>query len=373
VGGFGSLFDALVSPDIRAYNRIVVFVAFFSLYSAGTLLLRVRACLPARLAGGRVGTGAALLLLLGAGIADQVPLGALAAIRSQSAPAFSEVDAFVSHIEARLTPGAMVFQLPHESIPVDRSRRRQMRLYDGGRPYFSSRTLRWSWGSMVGRSGDWQMLVARLPPVSLARTLALAGFSGIWIDRLGYSSEGEATRLEAALEQTTSGRVEASDGGRYSFLDLRSYRRLLESSLPKPVFAAVRLRALTPPFRLRWQEGCSEERASLRSSRTGCGASASGVIRNPLLHAVHLRISGQVRSRRPGRVMIDAGGSTKTLDVDAAPTAYEQDVTIGAGRPLSVRISFDGPCPDAGNDTCIELIDLLALPIAGNGHERGGS
>ena len=35
VGGFGSLFSLLVSPDIRAYNRIVVFIAFFSLLAAG--------------------------------------------------------------------------------------------------------------------------------------------------------------------------------------------------------------------------------------------------------------------------------------------------------------------------------------------------
>src|SRR5439155_3297028 len=41
IGGFGSLFGLLVSPQIRAYNRISIFMAFFSLFAIGVLLDKI--------------------------------------------------------------------------------------------------------------------------------------------------------------------------------------------------------------------------------------------------------------------------------------------------------------------------------------------
>src|SRR6188474_1020876 len=47
IGGFGSLFALAITPQIRTYNRISVFIAFFSLIPIGllidTLLRKVQA------------------------------------------------------------------------------------------------------------------------------------------------------------------------------------------------------------------------------------------------------------------------------------------------------------------------------------------
>jgi phosphoglycerol transferase len=374
VGGFGSLFSALVSPDIRAYNRIAVFVAFFSVYAAGILLRRAWARLPRGYREGTAPRAAALALLLGLGIADQVPVGALAAVRAETAPTFAEVDSFVAGLEEQLPPGAMVFQLPHQSIPVSTRARPPIELYDPGRAYFSSRSFRWSWGSMVGRTGDWQMLVARLPPARLVRTLALAGFSGVWLDRRAYPGEGAAARLEAALEEAASGRIQASAGGRYSFLDLRDHRRLLEVTLEPDILEAERLLALTPPFRIRWLEGCAEERVEVRSMWRQCGSRASAVLRNPLPSTVRARITGRLRAPGPGRLTLDAGGSVQILEVHGRAVPYQQDVAIAGGRPMALELRFDGPtCTEEGAAPCFEVVDLHALRLTSEGQDLAAS
>ena len=50
IGGFGSLFAFLVSPDIRAYNRITGFLAFFALVAVGIALDRFHNSRTPRLA-----------------------------------------------------------------------------------------------------------------------------------------------------------------------------------------------------------------------------------------------------------------------------------------------------------------------------------
>jgi phosphoglycerol transferase len=120
VGAFGSLFSPLVSPEIRAYNRIVVFIAFFSLLAAGlgferlqTLL--IRRC-PARAA--LIHGGVLLTLLLA--VLDQATTTALRGAHASYARQFDVHREFVSRLESRLPRGAMVFQLSTPRRPSTR-------------------------------------------------------------------------------------------------------------------------------------------------------------------------------------------------------------------------------------------------------------
>ncbi|HXY39742.1 MAG TPA: hypothetical protein VEQ10_08735, partial [Vicinamibacteria bacterium] len=151
VGGLGSIFSIVVANDIRGYNRIVVFIAFFSFYASAVMLSRTLV----RFMASPWLRWLALAAVCAFGVSDQVPRSFLAAVRADTAPAFAEDESFVALLESGLPRGAMVFQLPDATIPLDLDSRPPMMTYDPGRAYVSSRSLRWSWGSITGR-GDWQ-------------------------------------------------------------------------------------------------------------------------------------------------------------------------------------------------------------------------
>src|SRR5205823_2986011 len=70
VGGLGSVCAVLVTSKIRAYNRISVYIAFFSLVAVA-LLLEALAGSLARRRGGRLGFYGLLAVVLGLGLLDQ--------------------------------------------------------------------------------------------------------------------------------------------------------------------------------------------------------------------------------------------------------------------------------------------------------------
>jgi phosphoglycerol transferase len=184
VGGFGSLFSLFVSPDIRAYNRIFPFVAFFS-------LLAVALAVDARLKARWARTTAALVVLI-VGIADQgQALHSLNANYGSIAADVSGLSAFVQKLEGTLPNDAMVFQLPFRAY-MNESSFGRMKEYDHFRPYLVSRTLRFSYPAFSNEQVRWQEAAARLDVGSLVSLLSTTGFAAILVDRYGYEDGGDA-------------------------------------------------------------------------------------------------------------------------------------------------------------------------------------
>jgi phosphoglycerol transferase len=266
VGGLASLFSVFVSPDVRAYNRFVVFLSFYCLLFAGTLLQRGVArwrLVPALSPAVR---RTALAGLLVAGLLDEVPMLRLAEIRADSAARFDEERGLVREIEGRLSPGAMVFQLPHMTIPVDRNTRPPMVYYDPGRAYVHSRQLRWSWGSMIGRTNGWACRVAAQPPAEMALALATAGFEGLWIDRWGYTGvhRPRFDEIERELDALVDGKITSRER-RYVFYDLRPERERLRRERGDAALERDRLDLLSNPPPVAGQWTCVADNGPLRA------------------------------------------------------------------------------------------------------------
>jgi len=367
VGGFGSLFNLFVAPDIRAYNRIVVFIAFFSLYATTCLLERVSARLtPARR--GALWSAALLVAVAGFGVVDQVPVDTLASIRNSTARQFAEDQQFVGLVERLLPPGAMVFQLPVTPFPVDPGRA-QMGYYEHARAYLQSEHLRWSWGAIDGRGNEWQLSVAKLPPVAMARRLTLAGFSGIWIDRRGYGPRDLSSEaLEKALVETSRSPLWTSSTGRYAFLVLNDLRRRLEAGFDPERYREARAEALRELLHLLWREGCSDERMDTAEPSRWCTSSAWGILKNDSPQDQRFVLSGRLRAARPGRATIAGPGFRDDMEVADAPVPYTREISIPAARRLRIELSFEGRCLEEPERRCLELIDLKATAL---GQERG--
>ena len=197
IGGFGSLFAWLVTPEIRGLNRISVFIAFFAILS--TLLL----------AGGLLGrrprplfTALLCLVLVGVGWIDQIPVHA---IGRASAAGFRQQKQFFDRLQTSLEPGSAVYELPYMSFP-EAHPQEKLFSFELLAPYLRTHGLRWSFGGMRGRASDiWNEQVSELEARAFIGALSHAGFAAIYVNRGGYADHGAA--IDRSLAAVLGGPV----------------------------------------------------------------------------------------------------------------------------------------------------------------------
>jgi phosphoglycerol transferase len=213
-GGLG-IFVAGVEPQIRAWNRLSIFIGFFGLLAVGVGLDRALAWLRPRRAGAAVGA-AVVFVVLAIGVLDQTsstyepPYSAIAAdYRSDGA--------LVSEIGARLSADAMVFQLPYVPFPESQPPNKMLD-YDLFRGYLHSHDLRWSYGEVKGRGSGREAVIAAEPVPDMVRDVKALGFDGIYVDRFGFTDNGAS--LEQQLTQALGHPPLVSPNGRLSFFVL---------------------------------------------------------------------------------------------------------------------------------------------------------
>ena len=109
-GGLSTLVASVFS-QIRSWNRLSIYIAFFALLAVGVLLDRG----VARLRSPALAAGLVFGVLL-VGVLDQTSSAFRPAYSALEAEYRSDED-FVAAIEERLPEGAMVFQLPYHPFP----------------------------------------------------------------------------------------------------------------------------------------------------------------------------------------------------------------------------------------------------------------
>jgi phosphoglycerol transferase len=206
VGGLGAVI-AFVLPQIRAYNRILVYLAYFAAIALALVLDRMLSkARPGVRRGLVLGAIAGLLLI---GVFDQIPPGFAPDFAATKA-AYTADASYVARVESALPAGAAVLQLPYMPFPEPGGPLVKMTDYEPFRGYLHSKALRWSYGAQKGRETDaWQQQVAQLPAAALVAEARRAGFSAVWVDRNGYADNGAA--IEAGLEQATGTKPIVSD------------------------------------------------------------------------------------------------------------------------------------------------------------------
>jgi phosphoglycerol transferase len=217
IGGFGSLFALLISSQIRSYNRICVFIAFFAFLAVALVIDRgIGARLVRR--SSKLLYAAGLLLLTAVGLYDQTSTSFIPDYVKVERAFRSDAE-FVRTIEKKLPPGAMIFQLPYLTFP-------EAAEYDLARGYLHSRHLRWSYGAMVSEQSDlWTRAAKELPVPEMTRRVAEAGFSGIYLDRRLYPDNGAS--IEQQISATISQPPIVSSPSQLSFFSLEEYKARL--------------------------------------------------------------------------------------------------------------------------------------------------
>ncbi len=223
VGGLGTIFAYVVSPQLRGWNRISVFIAFFALMGVGLMLDALGRRIGSGSSSRRWGFAACLAVVLAVGVLDQTGSSMAPSYKAEAAEYLADGH-FVYAIQHQLPAGASVFQLPYvpfpENPPVNR-----MEDYAELIGYVHSTRLRWSYGQLKGLPSDWESSVVNQPLALMLAEVSAAGFKGIYVDTFGYADGGAA--LIPALSKALEVAPLVSPGGRLYFFNMIPYNRRL--------------------------------------------------------------------------------------------------------------------------------------------------
>jgi hypothetical protein len=255
IGGVASLIEVFITPDIRAWNRISVFIAFLSLLAFALLAERVLERLKDRLRMrprlGSALTSIVFVAILAFGTFDQTS-ASLTPSYAATAQQWHSDGRFVAEIEQRLPRGASVFQLPfvpfpegYPETPVGDQVATYATKYEQLRGYLHSSQLRWSYGAIKGRPEDWAAQLAGQPLSYVVAAAAASGFDGLWVDPAGFEPS-KAHEIRTTLEALLAQGALVSPRGDLWFFDLRPYLTRLRHSSAGALLGPMREQTLHP-------------------------------------------------------------------------------------------------------------------------------
>lgn len=346
IGGFGSLFALFVSPAIRSYNRISVFIAFFSLL---VVVLGLEWFCVNRVKSGtaRIVFYVGLGVLLIAALFDQTSRGYVpqyAEIKSE----FRSDEDFIHVIDSSLPDGAMVFQLPYVPFP-EHPQVNKMVDYDHMRGYLHSPGLRWSYGAMKNRPGDlWLRQIAGLPMDQMVQSLAFAGFSGVYLDRNGYNEDDAAT-IEARLGELLQIGPIVSENGRLLFFKSTDYNWRLRQTFTESEWQAKQELTLHP-LMLDWRGGFSGFESSPEKNWRWCSNDGELHFFNTSQQARRVSIEMSfVSGYEEFADLTISGIVSDQLKTSAVPVSYSKTITVPPGESV-IRFNSNGRRVDAPLD-----------------------
>ena len=319
----------LITPEIRAWNRISIFIAFFALATIGLGLDAIgRRFFPAR----RGLALAGLTVILVFGIFDQSTRLAIPNYRA-TGKSYGSDSLFVAAIQREMPRNAAIFQLPYMPFP-ETPTINDMQDYDPLRGYVHATDLRWSYPSMTGRPTDWGAQTQSLPMTTLVDGVIAAGFSGIWVDRFGYADSGMTVIAE--LRQLLGAPPINSTDGRFAFFDLRRYATGLKAARPAVEMQRLRI-ALLHPLEDTWGAGFyGPEPNSSRWARP----TARAEVVNPSVRPREAVFDAIVQTLAKGSYLLTVkgpGGFSKTVPISSAPRVVEVELPLPPDEPDHVR------------------------------------
>lgn len=345
VGGFGSVV-AIIVPQIRGYNRISIYIAFFSLLTVVLIseeLLRRYVKSKRSLCIYYVILG----LILFTGIMDQTTSGFIPLYDWYKGEYINDAN-FVNQIEAKVPRNSMIFQLPYVPFP-ENPPVQKMGDYELFRGYLHSKTLRWSYGSMKGREGDfWQKQVAEEPLNDMVNTLAFAGFNGIYLDRNGYVDEG--VEIETKLAKILDTKPLISANNRLAFYSLVEYNQRFKRQFSVKEWDDRRNQALHPLI-FSWKTGFYGLEGTPENNWRWSSAGGELSIYNYSQENKKVIIQMSLTSgfNDFSNLKIEGSSFTENLKINNKGKFFSKTVVISPGTNL-IKFSSDANRVDAAND-----------------------
>jgi len=336
IGGFSSLFALLISPQIRSYNRISVYIAFFSLFAIALVLDGfARRRIRSRSSGLAFGFVVGLLLVIGT--LDQTSEIFIPDYATLNA-SYKDHGGFVARIEQAVPPNSMIFQLPYMPFP-EHPPIFELPDYDHMKAYLHSTSLRWTYGAIKGREGDlWQRSISALPLPEFVESLSFAGFNGIYVDRYGYGDKGAA--IESELSKLLGTTALTSDSGRFAFFPLVNYSQQLRAKYTEQEWQEKQELTLNSLL-LDWRNGFSGEESSPQMTWRWCSSRGELDLYNTSRRnrKVVLEMSLSTAYEQESNLTIRGPIYSDQLKINIHPRSYTMTLTVPPGHNVLEFVS----------------------------------
>jgi hypothetical protein len=233
IGGFSALFAITVSPMLRAWNRISIFIGFGAIASAFLILQISLKKFFSEIQAKKMMLPIAIGLCI-LGFWDQTSRPSVS--HNDSIRVTFESDhLFINGIEALVPAKSAIYQLPYMAFP-EVPPLNQLTDYGLFIGFLHSELLHWSYGGMKGREGDlFFRALAQQPLQKQVEVVTKLGFAGIYIDRRGFEDHGRG--LEKQLQQILGAgpQLQSSDGKLVFFKILHPETPLKEGLSPQEI------------------------------------------------------------------------------------------------------------------------------------------
>jgi hypothetical protein len=359
-GGISSLIAQFISPQIRAWSRLTPFIAFFAL--VGFVTVADQAVRRLR------GQGSPWLRALAPG--GLIAITVLALL-DQTSPAYRptyEANAtvwrsdsrFVSQVQQQVPRGTEIVQLPFHAFPESEGDFRMVD-YDLFKGYVHSTSLRWSYGAMKGRPGDWTTQAENQPLSRVLSAAVAAGFTGVYVDRYGYADGGVETEKQIEKTLGVSGPSVVSEDNRLAFFSASG----LSSLEHKQLSAAQRTRlgeSVIDPVAVSYAGELGPTEGADPQRWNWLGASGDINIDNDRTtpSTFRLRTSAASSPQTVLRIAVP-GQPVKLVRFRHAKTRVDIRFTVPAGKS-AVHLAVDGP-DISGPDPRDLRVQLFSLRV----------
>lgn len=346
IGGLGTFFNILISPQIRAYNRISIFIAFFSLLCVALIFENWRRqCIHKKKHQKKSKAYLSLILIatLVLGILDQTPTGFTYDAISTD---YWQDKSFVKAIEKNLPANSMIFQLPYVPFPENPGVY-QMNDYELFKGYLHSKKLRWSYGAMRGRHGDWHEWVSSQTLDEMLTAISAVGFKGIYIDGKGYPDGAE--QLKNQLKKRLNVEPINSENQKI-FFDLKKLNALYKSKYSAQEIENHK-QILLNTLKVEWLDGFSGMEGDSSLNWHWASNKAKLLIDNPSNRPkdVTFNMSFATGWAEKSHIKIESDLFSDNLDVNMEAFPFTKKISVPPGKHI-IKFTSDAKQVNAPGD-----------------------
>ena len=361
VGGVGALINVISVPDIRAYNRFSVFLAFFAIVATGL-------CLQGWLGSGAVRSKIAKYFIVGAfailSLYDQLlharPL--VEGQRKDMQRAFEEKQ-IIAKLEKIFPHDAALLELPFTGFPA-LAHFNKMESYDHVRPYLWSHHLKWSWPSFSQRHRAWQTKMQELQGSDLIKAAIFTGFDAIWVDRFAYPDAGQA--LISSLSQGKVRQIDTASS-RFTVLDLREAATVLKARLSEVEFAEHTSALLGAGILVEWTNGFYGEEQNTAGHRFRWAQDQANIeLRNSDKTSLYVCVAFALASPFEGSVKLEGADMPEAIKTTTVPQSVKFPLHLQSGEVRTLQFSTrlqPLSAPGDPRNLYFYVLDFVVTPI----------
>ena len=357
IGGLGAVLSYVIGPDIRAYNRVSPFLAFFSFFILAHLIFLLVEKTKHKLGQYRISpiyinsvlTLVLSTLFVGALIDQSYAVKPLLHRYLSDQRQVQEEQFFIHAIESRFPQLTHFYQLPETPFPVDAGTQK-MGPYDHGRPFLWSHHLQWSWPNFSLQGQMWLRKIGDISSKHFLENLANSRFNAIWLDRQGFN-QSSLQLTEGALRSQLGEPVLISEHGRYAIYSLEPLLKLKNNQGNRRSSSELDSPLLNP-VGIDYAEGFYPQEFLGKDKTPHYWAQNSAELKfynfsdtqkNIEFHALLSYNSG-------GMLSIQIKQQTKTIELKPGQTPLSIPLELAPHSRVSVKLKYDGPPVQATND-----------------------